>query len=285
MKFSLKQALSFCFSDKEFAQKMLIGCGFLILSMLINNIIDTLNNVPKNITVIVVALFLAVVSIISTLIPYGYEVENSHLRLIQNEITLCDWKNKLQKLKYGFLSCFIPCLSWGLVMILIGFIFGFGAGFLHSLLLKVTQGYLINIYLAFAFIALFFILLFTIILVEASRLSYITDLKFKSFFNLKAIKKIMFENFRKYVNYMGNIIILGFIQIAVLFVLAFVVNILAQFIAVVLSAAFTLDDVSKVIANVLYVLTFSPVIMYFYFVYSDFKAQFLKLTLQGSDER
>ena len=282
MNFNLKQTLSYCFSDNGFFKKLLTGCAFLALSMVINRIIDIISqNPPRDLLVIWGAIALAIVAIIIALFPYGYEIENAHSRLIQDEIALCNWENKAKKLKYGFLSCLIPCLSWGVLMIVIGIVFCFIIGLLQGLIYKVFGALILKFFTAIVLSIFAMFLIFTIALIEASRLSYIIDLNFKSFFNMKTIKKIMVDNFRKYANYFGNIIILGFLQIAALITIIIILALISQFVATVLSALFLMDDISKQLMYILCIFAITPVIMYFYFVY--IKAQFLKMITKENE--
>jgi len=195
--YDLKQAATYFFKDDKKNVKLIVLYILSIMNVALNNMKD----VPPYLLLLVIPL----------LYFYGYNAKNNNLRILKrndNLPELNDWKNYLLlgfKNIAGFVLYFlIFVIIFGIFTLLIPFALKINNFFMTTL----------AIILLIAGIFLF------IIMMLAIEIAFSINLKFRSMFNFKLLKQIIFENYKSFLQLISVSIILGIANVAISAVLA-----------------------------------------------------------------
>ena len=206
MKFDIKQAFTYMFQDKKLSLKLLIGyfiVSFIFLFNFIPSFLDKTkidkfvsNNIGIGAVAIIILLLLIVFLILAYFAYCGYYFANSNLRMIKPNEAILDWTNFKYFLSVGFKNSI--------------------ASLLYFLLFISCAIILLYIFKSSNIILYYMIVLFGICYFIGASISFTTDLKIVSFFDLKKIYQVLFVNFLNLTKFvLWNILVTIFLFFAV----------------------------------------------------------------------
>ena len=197
MKFDIKRAFKYMTGDKKLVSKVAISYLLLAFPAIVKTIHNFFKEIAKNLdpsiilVITIVLLFCLIISLMCQLIYFGYYSENVNLRISKPEEKLPQWYNLIKYIPTGFKSC---C-----------------GALIYSIFIFMVAILIIAFNKALLPLVMIFALFFLFVITNVAYCSFLTDLKFGSFFNFKKIKLILIDNFLTYIKYLGWAILLGLI--------------------------------------------------------------------------
>lgn len=195
---NLKNAFTYMFKDNNFLPKYIIGVLLMIPSS-IYNFFDTENPITRTIPFIkdidphnlhYIDFAVCVIAIICISIIYGYNLINVNTRIYKTEAQLPAWSN-IKNIFLTTLKLFsIYCICIVILSLLVLF--------LNIVFMLLSNSIIGNILSILLLIVLLIAGILILLLIHAATISFATNLKISSFFNIKFIFNMIKENKLKY---------------------------------------------------------------------------------------
>lgn len=215
MNFDIEKSLTYLFKETNWKKKALIG-SLLMLGLTILNILSTLANYIEKlkpeqleqysgiiIPVLIATILIGLVCAVSTMFAEGYFLKTFNQKIFKPNEETPAWTNWKELFAIGLksgLAGFIYMALFGLSSI-IALLILYHAGF---------KGNVINVFATLIFLAweIINIIIIGTILV-GGRIAFATNLKFSAYFDYETIRKIVFDNFLKFIIYVLLVVTIG----------------------------------------------------------------------------
>ena len=215
MNFDIEKSLTYLFKEANWKKKALIG-SLLMLGLTILNILSSIGNyvekmkpeqlaqysnilIPASITALVVG----IVCLISTIIAEGYFLKTFNQKIFKPNEETPAWTNWKELFAIGFKSSLAGFIyiSLFILITMIAILIFYKTGIKGN----------IPIVLATLVFLVWEIIILTVIsiILTGGRIVFATNLKFSSYFDYETIRKVIFDNFLKFVIYILLIIAIG----------------------------------------------------------------------------